>query len=430
MCRVFIISCLCLSFVSNIFAQSDIVKSIQLKYQEEVKSMTTDSLFQQTFDLIESQDDICVQDLIQLTEVEAPPFKEDKRAEMFMSKLKELGLEKIWKDEVGNVLALREGKNSKKTVALDAHLDTVFPEGTDVKVRKMGDTLKAPGIADDTRGLAMVLAIARAMEETGIDTEHDVLFVGTVGEEGLGDLRGVKYLFGESDVTIDSWISIDGGNIGRVNNKALGSYRYKVTIDGPGGHSWGAFGLANPHHALGEAIHNFVEAADNFTSYGPRTSYNVGRIGGGTSINSIPFTSWMEIDIRSVAPSRLDSMEQILKDAVNNAVFRQNQLARIGHPIRASIEKIGDRPSGELSPELPLIQRAMAATAYFGKRPQLTRGSTNSNIPISRGIPSVTIGRGGNGGDAHSLHEWWINENGHEATQLAFLLLMLESGMP
>ena len=176
----------------------------------------------------------------------------------------------------------------------------------------------------------MLLRVLQVMKEADIQTNADVLFVASVGEEGLGDLRGVKHLFSEKGVKIDAWIAIDGGSIGRVNNQGLGSYRYRITFNGPGGHSWGAFGLANPHHALGTAMHYFVEAADAFTAYGPKTSYNVVVISGGTSINSVPFSSTMEIDMRSVSPSRLDTMETILKAAVDKALAHQNDLKRLG----------------------------------------------------------------------------------------------------
>ncbi|MBX2816304.1 MAG: peptidase dimerization domain-containing protein, partial [Saprospiraceae bacterium] len=211
--------------------------------------------------------------------------------------------------------------------------------------------------------------------------------------------------------------------------KALGSYRYRVTFMGPGGHSWGAFGLANPHHALGDAIRLFVEKADAFTAEGPKTSYNVGRIGGGTSVNSVPFESWMEIDTRSILPENLDALEVLLHSAVSSAAANQNAIRRLGAELTYRIEKIGNRPSGELSSDLPLIQRAIAATAHFGKRARLTRGSTNSNIPISLGVPAVTLGRGGKGANAHSLDEWWINDMGHQAIQLASLVLLAEAGL-
>ena len=400
---------------------------IQEEFKDLIRELSMNARIQSAFKHIVDIDGLTQENHIYFTEIEAPPFKERKRAEALLAKLEELGVDKIWLDDVDNVIALVKGTEGKKTVAIDAHLDTVFPEGTDVKVKIKNDTLFAPGIGDDTRGVAMLVTILSAMKESGIKTKHDVLYIGSVGEEGLGDLRGVKNLFGENGPKIDSWISIDGGQIGRVNNKGLGSHRYEVTFKGPGGHSWGAFGLVNPHHALGTAIHHFTEAADEFTKSGPRTSYNVGIIEGGTSVNSIPFESKMQIDMRSESPEQLKEMDQILFTAISKAVMDQNQRKRLGDELTVDIKKIGDRPSGELSAELPLVQKAMAATAYFGKIPRLTRGSTNSNIPISMGIPAVTIGRGGVGAYGHSLREWWLNKEGYKSIQLALLLLVSEA---
>jgi acetylornithine deacetylase/succinyl-diaminopimelate desuccinylase-like protein len=405
------------------------VEQIQKQYRNDILRLVDHQKIQQAYQWILDYDEQSVKDLIFLTEIPAPPFKEKTRAKALVKMFIEAGADSVWMDEVDNVLVLRKGTKGGKTVALDAHTDTVFPEGTDVSVKVKGDTLYAPGIGDDTRGVAMILAVFKAMNEAQIQTETDILFIGSVGEEGLGDLRGVKHLFRKDGPGIDSWISIDGGEIGRVNNKGLGSVRYKVVFHGPGGHSWGAFGLANPHHALGSAIHHFTREADTFTSYGERTSYNVGVITGGTSVNSVPFESIMQVDMRSVSPARLDSIENILHQAVTRALHEQNKIARIGDTLTVEMIKIGDRPSGELSATLPLIQRAMAATASFGKAPRLTRGSTNSNIPISMGIPAVTIGRGGRAQNAHSLNEWWLNDNGYQATQLALLLLIAESGL-
>ena len=413
----------------NATAQTEALPPIATKYTDEIEALLEKEKIQQAFQWIVDNDQTTVKEHIFLNEIPAPPFNETERAQVFMKMMEEIGVDSVWLDEVGNVLALRKGSKGDRTVALDAHLDTVFPEGTDVTVTVSKDTLFAPGIGDDTRGLAMILAVLKSMNTNNIRTEADVLFIGTVGEEGLGDLRGVKYLFREGGPRINSWISIDGGNLGRVNFKGLGSYRYRVIFKGPGGHSWGAFGLGNPHHALSTGIHNFVQMADEYTRSGPRTSYNVGRIGGGTSVNSIPFSSWAEIDIRSYRPERLDELEVMLNKAMNQALKEQNEMRREGRPLTLEIEKIGNRPSGELSPELPLIQRAMAATAPFGAKPALTRGSTNSNTPISMGIPAVTIGRGGDGGWAHSLLEWWANKDGHLAIQYALLLLLAESGM-
>lgn len=403
--------------------------NIAPSYQNEIESLTSHPAVKQAMELIKANDKQTVEETILLTEIPAPPFKEEVRAEAFKQMLVEIGVDSAWIDAEGNVIALRKGTVGEKTVALDAHLDTVFPEETDVTVTVKGDTLFAPGVGDDSRGLAIILSVLRTMNTAKIQTEDDVLFIGTVGEEGLGDLRGVKYLFGEHGPGIDSWISIDGGDLGAINCKGLGSYRYLVTFEGPGGHSWGAFGLANPHHALGATIRHFVEAADAYTKDGPRTSYNIGRIGGGTSVNSIPFTSWMEIDTRSVDPMRLETLKIILEEAVQSGLDEQNTIRRSGRELTASIEMIGNRPSGELSPELPLIQRAMAALGPFGKEPHIRRGSTNSNIPISLGIPAITIGRGGVGGRAHSLLEWWANKDGYEGVQYALLVLLAESGL-
>lgn len=399
---------------------------IESKYTNELAQLVKNKQVQSSFSFIEENDDSTINQMIELTEVIASPFKETKRALLFKKMLEEAGADKIWIDEVGNVLALRKGVSSKKLIGLDAHLDVVFPEDTDVRVKKVGDTLKAPGIGDDTRGLSMVITVLKAMNNAKIKTENDILFVGSVGEEGLGDLRGMKHLFNKSGLKIDSWISIDGGDIGRINNAALGSKRYKVLLTGPGGHSWGSFGLANPHHALGKAIDEFTKQASEFTSSGPKTSFNVGVIGGGTSVNSIPFESWMEVDMRSVSAERLNTIEDILKASVNKAIMEYND-TNVNDKITVAFEKIGDRPSGELSESTPLIQRAMAATKTFGITPKLTIGSTNASIPIALNIPAICIGRGGEGGGAHSLNEWFLNKNGSEAIQLALLITLSEA---
>ena len=414
-----------LLFFSFSFGQEN---QIEKKYFKEIKAILKNKKVKKSFEYILQQEPFTYENLIKITEIEAPPFKEEKRAIAFKKMIEEVGIDSIWIDIEGNVVGLLRGQQGVKTVGIDAHLDTVFPEGTDVKVRIKNDTLYAPGIADDSRGLSMLITILKTIKSNNIILRDNLLFIGTVGEEGLGDLRGVKYLFRDGAQKIDSWISIDGGSIGRVNNKGLGSYRYRVTFTGPGGHSWGSFGLVNPHHALGKAIQLFVNSADSYTSTGPKTSYNIGVIKGGTSINSIPFESIMEVDIRSVDPNRLDEMEKILENSVKEALDDQNSRKRMGSNLTYVIDKIGNRPSGELSPSLPLVQRAMALTKHFGVTPRLTRGSTNSNIPISLGIPSVTIGRGGKGGNVHSLDEWWYNDRGYRSIQLSLLLVLMEAG--
>jgi acetylornithine deacetylase/succinyl-diaminopimelate desuccinylase-like protein len=397
--------------------------------EEEIEKIARDKKVVEAFRVIDELEPQTHKDLIFLTEIPAPPFKEEERAKQFKKMLEEAGADEAWIDEAGNVVAIKNGTKSNRTVALDAHLDTVFPEGTDVTVKMRGDTLKAPGIGDDTRGLMVVLTVLRSMKKANIQTLNDIMFIGSVGEEGLGDLRGTKYLFEKGQRKIDSWISIDGGEIGRVVNGGLGSTRYKVTFIGPGGHSWGAFGLANPHHALGKAIDNFATQATVFTSQGPRTSFNVGRMGGGTSVNSIPFESWMEVDMRSIDPKQLGGIDSVFRSAMNGSLAQYNKGITKGPPLTMNLEMIGSRPSGVESPDLPLLKRTAAAIRYLGEEPDFSTSSTNSNIPISLGIPAVTLGRGGVGGGAHSLGEWWMNKNGDEAIKLALLLVIAEAGL-
>ena len=411
-------------------AQDDKKVSVQAVYKSEIEAIAKDKRVQAAFKIIQDLEPQTMKNLVELTEIPAPPFMEQKRGERFMQMMKAAGADSIWVDEVGNVLALRKGKIKGKTVVLEAHLDTVFPIETDVKVKYKGDTLYAPGIGDDTRGLTMVLTIMEAMKKAKVMTNADVIFIGVVGEEGLGDLRGVKHLFKNGNRKIDAYIAIDGGDIGRINNMALGSLRYRATFNGPGGHSWGAFGLANPHHAIGKAIDYFDTAAGAYVANGPKTSYNVGRVGGGTSVNSIPFESWMEIDMRSVSPEKLLGIERILKEQMQRALDDYNKKVKKGDLLTLNLEKIGERPSGELGENLPLILKAIAATSYFDAQPTLTRGSTDSNIPIALGVPAITIGRGGKSDNAHALDEWYINdETGALAIKLAMLILLAEAGL-
>jgi acetylornithine deacetylase/succinyl-diaminopimelate desuccinylase-like protein len=397
----------------------------------EIASIAADQSVRAAMDAVLALESASHDDLIMLTEIPAPPFAEEVRAARFAEMLREAGADSVYLDEVGNVIALRRGTGggARRTVVIEGHLDTVFPEGTDVTVRMRGDTLLAPGIGDDTRGLIVVLTVLRAMERAGVQTEGDVLFVGTVGEEGLGDLRGVKHFFREGGPRIDSWIAVDGGGFERVLHRGLGSHRYRVTFRGPGGHSWGAFGLGNPTHAMGRAMQVFDDRAREFVADGPRTSYNVGRIGGGTSVNSIPFEAWMEVDMRSESPERLNAIDSIFQQAMQEAEAIANRNRLHGDSLVADVELIGDRPSGILDPESPIVQRAMAATEFLGGEPSLSIGSTNANTPIALGVPAVTIGRGGAGGGAHALDEWWLNENGHLAIQKALLLLVAEAGL-
>ena len=405
---------------------------------DEVRRLAEHPAVRSAFGIIEELEPRTVRELIELTQVPAPPFMEEERARVYAEWLREAGADSVFIDEEGNAIGIRYGRGGargstpegeRRTVALSGHLDTVFPEFVDVTVAQRGDTLFAPGIGDDTRGLIAVLTVLRALEAAGIETEADVQFIGTVGEEGLGDLRGMKYLFREGADPIHTWIDVDGTGLGRIVNKGLGSHRFRVIFRGPGGHSWGAFGLANPAHALGRGVRHFQDVADTLTRSGPRTSYNVGRIGGGTSVNAIPFEAWMEVDMRSESAESLGRIDTAFRGAMRRALAEENALRRAGPEIELELDQIGDRPSGEVADDHPLVERAIEVMRIFGTQPELTRSSTDSNIPIALGIPAVTIGSGGVGGGAHSPAEWWINRDGHLGIQANLLLLVSEAGL-
>jgi acetylornithine deacetylase/succinyl-diaminopimelate desuccinylase-like protein len=402
------------------------------QYSQEVSTIAGKSPVKQALQTIVDLQPQTLADHILLTEIPAPPYKETVRAKKFAEMLKAAGADSVWIDTAGNVIGKVKGRKGKKTVALEGHMDTVFPEGTDVKVVHKGDTLYAPGISDDTRALAVVLTVLKAVKKADIKTDADMLFVGAVGEEGQGDLRGVKNLFSESrPAKIDSYIAIDGTSVDRIVHRGLGSHRYRITYKGLGGHSSGAFGLANPHNALARAIHYWVLDADKFArEKGVRVTYNVGVIGGGTSVNSIPFESWMEVDMRSESPERLAGIDKMLQDAVQKALAEENQMKRLGPNLTVDVKLIGERPSGMEDPSIPFVQRAIATASFLQAAPSLGVGSTNSNIPISKGIPAVTIGSGGKSGGAHALGEWWLDDKkAYIATQRALLLLLAEAGV-
>ena len=372
---------------------------------ERVRRIQADSRYQRAVEFLDQDYPRFVQELIELVQIPAPPFGETERGTAYLSKLRELGLEQPERDAEGNVMGIRRGSGGP-LLAVAAHLDTVFPEGTDVTVRRSGTQLFAPGIGDDTAGLVTLLAVIRAMDAAGIRTSSDILFVGDVGEEGPGDLRGVKYLFeqGRYRNAIRMFLSIEGGRQADITHAALGSKRYRVTFRGPGGHSYSAFGIVNPAFALGNAIRKLSQIeVPEF----PKTTFNVGVIGGGTSVNSIPFESWMEVDLRSEDSEMLAGLADEFVGLMRGAVDEENAARRTGQgPIELELEVIGERPSGETPLESPIIQRTAAVFRAFGIEPTYSRSSTDSNIPISLGIPAITIDRGGLGGRSHSLDEW------------------------
>lgn len=380
--------------------------------------------------IIDESRDVAENWLIELTEIEAPPFKEANRGIYFSHLLELNGVDEVSTDAEGNVLGRIPGQGGNSTLAVVAHLDTVFPEGTDVRVRKDGSQYCAPGIGDNGRGLVATLLLARAITAAELAHSGDILLVGSVGEEGIGDLRGVRYLLREGGPKIDEFIAIDGGGASRITTRAVGSIRYRLVVRGPGGHSYGAFGLANPAHALSRAIHYFDDRAHGYVNAeGAKTTYNIGRIGGGTSVNSIPFENWAEIDMRSPDPDRLAAMDEILKTAVAKALDEQNDLRTSGEPLTVEFERIGYRPAGRTDHGTPLVQRIMAAMRYHNLEPALREGSTDANVPMSLGIPAVTIGGGGDTSGAHALHECWTDDNSETAVKNVLLAVLASVGL-
>ena len=361
-----------------------------------------------------------IEDQVRLCEVEAPPFKEAKRAQLYAQMFRDLGLQNVRIDKEGNVLGERRGSQPRPHVVFAAHLDTVFPEGTNVTVKREGNVLRGPGIGDDCRGLAVLVAIARTIIKANIQTPGTITFVGDVGEEGLGDLRGVKYLFQEGmKGQIDRFVSIDGTGLG-LTHIAVGSLRYRVTFKGPGGHSYGAFGMVNPIQALGRAMGRI---ADFQVANEPKTTFNVGRIGGGTSVNAIPYEAWMEVDMRSADPASLQSVDAKFHKAVDDAVADEN--ARWGSR-QLTVEKtlVGSRPAGRTQADTPIVVAAISVTKALNIPVSLDEGSTDSNIPMNLGIPAITIDGGGRGRGAHALDESFDTTDSWMGSQRALLLAL------
>jgi tripeptide aminopeptidase len=334
-------------------------------------------------------------------------------------------------DAVGNVLALLPGaqiSGGRSPVLLTAHLDTIFPNGTTIEPRTEGSRVFAPGITDNSRGLAAMLAIASVLREARITTEHPLLFVATVGEEGLGDLRGVKHLFREGSVhrKARAFISLDGAGVSRIVNQAIGAARLRATVRGLGGHSWGDRGMPNPAHALGLAIARLREIRGED---GSATSVAVGRLGGGTSVNAIPSEAWAEIDLRSDRGSALAALEEECRAILAAAVREEIDTARRDLPLVLDVEKIGDRPCGVTPATEPLVEAALAATRLLGAVADLTASSTDANVPISLGIPAVAMGAGGRAGGVHTEDEWFENHSGALGIERALLTVLAVAGV-
>ena len=363
-----------------------------------------------------------------LCEIPAPPFKEMARGVAYRAAFERAGLANVRIDAVGNVIGERRGTGAGPTVVLAGHLDTVFPEGTDVRVKRVGTRYTGRGIGDDCRGLAVVLSVARALQSSSVVTPGTIIFVGNVGEEGPGNLRGTRHLYEkELKDRIDYFISVDGTGDG-ITSRAVGSHRYRVTYKGRGGHSYGAFGNPNPAHALGRAM---AAVADLTVPTSPKTTFNVGVIRGGTSVNSIPFEASMEIDFRSESATALDRVDAQAQRAFRRALMRENgRWPKATDRLSLVIDTIGLRPAGAQADTVRIVRVARDAGRALGWTPALSASSTDANVPIGLGRPGITIDGGGLGDGAHGLDEWYDDgPRGWLGPQWALLSVLALAGV-
>lgn len=371
-----------------------------------IAAIRADARFATAAATLAAEHERIVQDVIALTEIPAPPFGEEKRAAAYLDMLRAHGLEEVEQDEIGNVMGLRRGFGNGEVLVVAAHLDTVFPAGTDVRVRREGTKLFAPGVSDDTWSLAVNLGFIRALDAAGIRTRDDILFVGDVGEEGLGDLRGVRHLFARSRHRdrIRAFLTVDSPEVDRIVAGGVGSRRYRVTFRGPGGHSYAAFGLVNPMYAMAEAARALAAVE---VPKSPPTTHCVSIVSGGTSINAIPNAVTIEVDLRSASAAELGRLDARFLAIVDEAVAAENAARSINAGvITAEVQRVGDRPAGETPAGAPIRDFAAAAVAAEGYTPRFEFSSTDANVPMSLGIPALKVGAGGRGGRAHSLEEW------------------------
>ena len=401
---------------------------LQAHVQAAVDKLTASETIKAAIEAVKRDDEKTLADQIAITEAEAPPFHEDVRAKDMVRRFEELGL-KATIDEEGNVLARRAGTGNGPTLVLAAHLDTVFPAGTNPKVRKEGDRYLAPGISDDARGLAVILQVLRTLQEFKVETVGDILFVCSVGEEGNGDLRGSKYLFNKSGIQIDGFISVDGVNVNRVLRGATGSKRYRVHYDGPGGHSWNAFGTPSAIHAIGRAI---AKISDIQTKADPKTTFTCGTIHGGTTVNSIAAHVEMELDMRSAGASELDELEAQILPIFEQAAKDEN--ARWGYKdedgVKLTLEPIGHRPGGSQSDDVSVLQAARGAMAALDiPLYSYAFASTDHNIAVNKGVPATTLGGGGREGFNHNVKEWYEPVDAYQGPQLAMLTSLVLVGV-
>jgi acetylornithine deacetylase/succinyl-diaminopimelate desuccinylase-like protein len=383
--------------------------------------------------LIRRRERETLEEQIGIAEIPAPTGLESARAAYVAERFAEIGLVDRSVDNVGNVFGWLPSSGDSaasrgQPVLLTTHLDTIFPQGTAITARKEGTRVFAPGITDNSRGIAATLAIAETLQTIGIRTDHPIVFVATVGEEGLGDLRGVKHLFrtGSPHRSAAAFLAIDGAGVSRIIHRAVGASRLRVTITGPGGHSWGDRGSPNPAHALADTISRLSGLTPpNDAAF----AVNVGRLGGGTSINAIPAEAWCELDLRNESAESLEWMEAEAKSMIDAAVSAASGGTGDQPPLECRVDRIGSRPCGVTPAESALVQAAIGATRFVGKVPALATSSTDANVPMSLGIPAIALGAGGRGGGIHTLDEWFDNVDGARGIERALLTLLAISGI-
>ncbi len=380
-------------------------------------------------------DDEIVCNQIAITRISAPSGEEGERARWMAKRFRELGLTDVRIDPAGNAIGRRPGapggpgdeSADRRPVVICSHLDTVFPRETKLDVHRAGPRLRGPGIGDNSRGLAVMLALARVIDGRALRTRAPVDFACTTGEEGAGNLRGAKALFAGSARDAIAAIALDGAGDERIVHRALGSYRYRVEFRGRGGHSWTSYGVPNPVHAAAIASARIARLP---IPTEPRTTLSVVRMGGGLSLNSIPDSAWIEVDLRSVSLAMLEQHDRTLREIVRVATLDENSRRTRGTPpLSSEVSLIGDRPSGETPADHPLVELAMEATRLIGRAPELATASTDSNVPISRGIPSIAIGAGGRGGDAHTEGEWFDNTDAQAGVARALGIVVGAAGL-
>lgn len=391
------------------------------KVQDVYEILINDKSVKGALEFLQQDNENTVAEQIEFTAIPAPTFDEHVRGQFFLKRFNELGLQNVSIDAHGNIFGYRPGSGKGPKLIVSAHLDTVFPHGTDVQAKIVDGKIYAPGIADDGRGLAALLTLVRAVNLAKFQTVGDIVFVATVGEEGLGDLRGVKGVFADNS-DIDGFISIEPGTPNEITYLATGSRRYRVTYSGPGGHSFGNFGIPSAIHSLGRAIAMISEIQ---VSENPKTTFNVGTINGGTSVNTIAASASMVLDMRSTSQEELLKLEEQIVGLFHQAAANENLRWNKVDSIKVELELVGDRPAGSQSEDAIIVQSAMGAASVLGFEPELNNpSSTDSNVPIGLGIPAVTLGGGGNYGGCHTLQEFFDPKDAHFGVQKILLTIL------